>query len=111
MHTGIASIAHRELRLPLQSPHKSPLEFPRGLTGLFRSFSQLDLDGDLLNLLEAAAGVRQVVLEPELVQLLREHKVAASWTDPEDFVFAGRIRQKPRERNSVRTKVLTPQSK
>jgi len=52
------------------------------------------------------AGVRQVVLEPELVQLLREHKVAAEWTEPNDFVFAGRIREKPRERNTVRTRIL-----
>jgi integrase len=68
-----------------------------------------------LNLLEGmlnvaasktAAGVRQVVLEPELVQLLREHKDVAEWTEPNDFVFAGRIREKPRERNSVRTRIL-----
>lgn len=52
------------------------------------------------------AGVRQVVLEPELVQLLREHKGAAEWTEPDDFVFAGRIREKPRERNTVRTRIL-----
>jgi integrase len=52
------------------------------------------------------AGVRQVVLDPELVQLLREHKAATEWTEPRDFVFAGRIREKPRERNSVRTRIL-----
>ena len=50
-------------------------------------------------------GVRQVVLEPELVQLLREHKDATEWTEPDDFVFAGRIREKPRERNTVRTRI------
>jgi integrase len=55
---------------------------------------------------KTAAGVRQVVLDPELVQLLREHKLASEWSKPDDFVFAGRIREKPRERNSVRTKIL-----
>jgi integrase len=55
---------------------------------------------------KTAAGVRQVVLEPELVQLLRQHKDAAEWTEPDDFVFAGRIREKPRERNTVRTRIL-----
>ena len=40
------------------------------------------------------------------MQLLREHKLAAEWNQPEDFVFAGRIREKPRERNSVRTRIL-----
>lgn len=39
-------------------------------------------------------------------QLLREHKVAAKWSQPADFVFAGRIREKPRERNSVRARIL-----
>jgi integrase len=55
---------------------------------------------------KTAAGVRQVVLEPELVQLLREHKRAAEWKKPADFVFAGRIREQPRERNTVRTRIL-----
>ena len=55
---------------------------------------------------KTAAGVRQVVLDPELVQLLREHKLAAEWSQPDDFVFAGRIREQPRERNSVRTRIL-----
>jgi integrase len=55
---------------------------------------------------KTAAGVRQVVLEPELVQLLREHKRAAEWRQPADVVFAGRIREQPRERNSVRTRIL-----
>jgi integrase len=70
----------------------------------------LDLRNGLLNVAvsKTAAGVRQVVLEPELVQLLREHKMASTWTEPDDFVFTGRIREKPRERNSVRTKVLYP---
>lgn len=68
----------------------------------------LDLRDGLLNVAasKTAAGVRQVVLEPELVQLLREHKDTAEWTEPDDFVFAGRIREKPRERNSVRTRIL-----
>ena len=69
-----------------------------------------DLRNGLLNIAasKTAAGVRQVVLEPELVQLLREHKIAAAWTEPDDFIFAGRVREKPRERNSVRTKILYP---
>jgi len=37
---------------------------------------------------------------------LREHKKAAEWTKPDDFVFAGRIREQPRERNSIRTRIL-----
>ena len=40
------------------------------------------------------------------MQLLREHKDAAEWTEPDDFAFAGRIREKPRERNTVRTRIL-----
>ncbi len=55
---------------------------------------------------KTTAGVRRVILDPELVQLLREHKLAAEWSQPEDFVFAGRIREQPRERNSVRTRIL-----
>jgi integrase len=55
---------------------------------------------------KTAAGVRRVALEPELVQLLREHKIASRWSQADDFVFAGRNRRRPRDRNSVRTKVL-----
>ena len=68
----------------------------------------IDLREGVLNVAvsKTAAGVRQVVLDPELVQLLREHKIASRWSQPDDFVFAGRIREKPRERNSVRTRVL-----
>jgi integrase len=55
---------------------------------------------------KTAAGVRSVSLEPELVQLLREHKIASRWSQPDDFVFPGRFRDRPRERNSVRTRVL-----
>ncbi len=68
----------------------------------------VDLQEGVLNVAvsKTAAGVRQVVLDPELVQLLREHKIASKWSQPDDFVFAGRIREKPRERNSVRTRVL-----
>ncbi len=68
----------------------------------------LNLRDGLLNVAasKTPAGVRQVVLEPELVQLLREHKDAAEWTEPDDFVFSGRIREKPRERNTVRTRIL-----
>jgi integrase len=57
---------------------------------------------------KTAAGVRRVSLDPELVELLREHKLASSWSQPDDFVFSGRFRDRPRERNSVRTKVLYP---
>lgn len=68
----------------------------------------LDLHQGVLNVAasKTAAGVRQVVLDPELVALLREHKLAAEWSEPDDFVFAGRIREEPRERNSVRTRIL-----
>lgn len=68
----------------------------------------LDLQDGLLNVAasKTAAGVRQVVLEPELIQLLQDHKDDAEWTEPADFVFAGRIREKPRERNIVRTRIL-----
>ncbi len=52
------------------------------------------------------AGLRLVHLEPELVALLREHKLASRWSQPEDFMFPGRRRERPRERNSVRTRVL-----
>jgi hypothetical protein len=43
-----------------------------------------------------------------LVQLLREHKIGSRWSQPQDFVFPGRFRDRPRERNSVRTRVLYP---
>lgn len=68
----------------------------------------LDLREGVLNVSasKTPAGVRQVVLDPELVQLLREHKKAAEWSKPADFVFAGRIREQPRERNSIRTRIL-----
>jgi integrase len=68
----------------------------------------LDLREGVLNVAasKTPAGLRQVALDPELMQLLRKHKAAAEWTEPNDFVFAGRIREKPRERNSVRTRVL-----
>lgn len=68
----------------------------------------LDLRQGILSVAasKTAADVRQVVLDPELVQLLREHKLVAEWIQPDDFVFAGRIREKPRERNSVRTRIL-----
>lgn len=55
---------------------------------------------------KTAAGVRRVSIEPELVQLLREHKIASRWSQPNDFVFSGRDRGRPRDRNSVRTRVL-----
>jgi integrase len=70
----------------------------------------IDLRGGSLSVAasKTAAGVRRVVLDPELVQLLREHKMAAKWSQPDDFVFAGRIRSQPRERNRVRTAILYP---
>jgi len=54
---------------------------------------------------KTAAGVR-IVLEPELIRLLREHKIAAKWSQPEDFVFPGRRRDQPYDRNSLRTRIL-----
>ena len=41
-----------------------------------------------------------------MVQLLREHKIASTWSQPDDFVFPGRDRAKPRDRNSVRKRAL-----
>jgi integrase len=55
---------------------------------------------------KTAAGVRRVSLDPELVQLLREHKIGSRWSQPDDFVFPGRVRSSARDRNSVRTRVL-----
>jgi integrase len=71
-------------------------------------WKDVDLRGGSLAVTAAktAAGVRAVTLEPELIQLLREHKVASRWSQPDDFVFAGRFRDQPRERNSVRTRIL-----
>ena len=68
----------------------------------------VDLRGGSLAVTAAKtpAGIRAVSLEPELVQLLREHKLASRWSQPDDFVFAGRLRDQPRERNSVRTRIL-----
>jgi integrase len=54
------------------------------------------------------AGVRTVALETELVALLREHKLASKWSQAADYIFPGRFRDRPRERNSVRTRVLYP---
>ncbi|MGH2983193.1 MAG: hypothetical protein ACRDK5_02885 [Solirubrobacterales bacterium] len=39
-------------------------------------------------------------------ELLREHKIASRWSQPDDFVFPGRHRDKPRDRNSVRKRAL-----
>jgi integrase len=55
---------------------------------------------------KTSAGVRAVSLEPDLVQVLREHKIASRWSQPDDLVFPGRFRDRPRERNSVRTRIL-----
>ncbi len=68
----------------------------------------IDLAGAVLHVpvSKTEAGIRPVHLEPELVTLLREHKLAARWSQPDDFIFPGRYRNKPRERNSVRTRSL-----
>ncbi len=68
----------------------------------------LDLTGAVLHVpvSKTDAGVRAVHLEPELVAVLREHKIASRWSQPEDFIFPGRYRDRPRERNSVRTRAL-----
>lgn len=70
----------------------------------------VDLSAGVLRIPESktTAGLREVFLEPELVQLLREHKLASAWSQPDDFVFAGRFRDKPRDRNAMRTRVLYP---
>ncbi len=69
---------------------------------------EVDLREGLINLgtSKTDAGLREIIIEPELVQLLREHKIGSKWSRPGDFVFPGRSRTKPRERNSVRTRVL-----
>lgn len=38
--------------------------------------------------------------------MLREHKIALPWSQPDDLVFPGRFRDRPRERNSIRTRVV-----
>lgn len=70
----------------------------------------VDLRDGVLNVevSKTDAGRRQVALEDDLVRLLREHRVASKWSREDDFVFPGRDRKKPRERNSVRTRVLYP---
>jgi len=103
-----------QLLLRVAGPHRALLATAIMAGGLRVSelthlrWRDLDLRQGVLNVAasKTAAGVRQVVLDPELVQLLREHKLAAEWSQPDDFVFAGRIREKPRERNSVRTRIL-----
>ncbi len=68
----------------------------------------LDLDARTLHVpvSKTEAGMRFVHIEPELAALLQEHKIASHWNLPADFVFPGRNREKPRERNSVRTRCL-----
>ncbi len=103
-----------QLLLRVAGPHRALLATAIMAGGLRVSelthlrWRDLDLHHGVLNVAasKTAAGVRQVVLDPELAQLLREHKLAAEWSQPDDFVFAGRIREKPRERNSVRTRIL-----
>jgi integrase len=70
----------------------------------------VDLSGAVLRIPESKteAGVRDVHLEPEHVQLLRAYKLASRWSQPGDFVFPGQDRDKPRDRNTVRTRVLYP---
>jgi integrase len=55
---------------------------------------------------KTAAGQRRVVLEPELAQLLHEHKLTSKWSQLDDFVFPGKYRDKPRECNSLRKRAL-----
>jgi len=103
-----------QILLRVAGPHRALLATAIMAGGLRVSelthlrWRDVDLHNGLLNVAasKTAAGVRQVVLDPELAQLLREHKLASEWSQPEDFVFAGRIREKPRERNSVRTRIL-----
>ena len=49
----------------------------------------VDLNDGVLRIPESKtdAGRREVFLEPELVHLLREHKVAAAWSQPDDTCF------------------------
>lgn len=103
-----------QVLLQVAGPHRALLATAIMAGGLRVSelthlrWRDLDLKAGLLNVAasKTAAGIRQVVLEPELVQLLLEHRDAAAWTEPDDFVFAGRIREKPRERNTIRTRIL-----
>jgi integrase len=103
-----------QLLLRVAGPHRALLATAIMAGGLRVSelthlrWRDIDLAKGVLNVAasKTPAGIRQVVLDPELVQLLREHKLTAEWTHPDDFVFAGRIREKPRERNSVRTRIL-----
>jgi integrase len=113
-----ARLSAEQVRVLLQAagPHRTLIATAIMAGGLRVSelthirWRDVDLANGLLNVAvsKTAAGIRQVVLEPELVELLREHKREAEWREPDDFVFAGRIREQPRERNSVRTKILYP---
>jgi integrase len=47
------------------------------------------------------AGIRIVDLEPDLLDVLKEHKARAEWSAPSDFVFPGKRRRVPRERCAV----------
>lgn len=55
---------------------------------------------------KTTAGGRTVILDQGLVRVFTEHKLASKWSQPQDFVFPGRFRDQPRERNSLRTRVL-----
>lgn len=113
-----ARLSAEQVRILLQAagPHRTLIATAIMAGGLRVSelthirWRDVDLANGLLNVAvsKTAASIRQVVLERELVELLREHKEAAESSEPEDFVFAGRIREQPRERNSVRTKILYP---
>lgn len=70
----------------------------------------VDLKAGVLRIVQSKteAGRREVFLEPELVHLLREHKLVSAWSQPDDYVFPGALRGRPRDRNTVRTRVLYP---
>lgn len=47
------------------------------------------------------AGEREVDLAPDLLQVLKDHKARALWTQPHDFVFPGKHRNRPRDRRAL----------
>jgi integrase len=59
--------------------------------GYIRVRKQLGRDGQLKQL-KSDAGRRDVVLMPELAQLLRRHKTASRYSQEDDFVFCSRNR-------------------
>jgi integrase len=47
------------------------------------------------------AGVRVVDVEPDLLDVLKEHKARSRWSAPSDFVFPGKRRRVPRDRHAI----------